>query len=411
VDEASRTLPPRAPVVSGMRPTGALHLGHYHGVLRNWVSLSHTHECLYFVADWHALTTRLDRPEELAQHTREMVIDWIAVGLDPARVTLFVQSRVPAHAELHLLLSMVVPVGWLERVPTYKELRQAASGEETLSYGFLGYPVLMSADVLLYGAAGVPVGEDQLAHLELTREIARRFNDLYGRGPSFAADLERALGRLGPEERARYDGLLKAYRERGEEDARARLDGFLASLPALGEEERDLLAAAARGTGRAILREPRPLLTETPRLPGLDGRKMSKSYGNTITLRDEPPVVWDKLRTMTTDPARVRRSDPGDPEKCPVWAWHLVYSDGPTRAWVDHGCRTAGIGCLDCKKKLLEPILRDLEPIRTRAQELASRPDDVDAILEDGSRRARAWAEPVLETVRSCLGLPRRGRG
>ncbi len=394
-----------------MRPTGALHLGHYHGVLRNWVALAQDHDCLYFVADWHALTTRLDRPEELAHHTREMVIDWIAVGLDPTRVTLFVQSRVPAHAELHLLLSMIVPVGWLERVPTYKELRQAATGEETLSYGFLGYPVLMSADVLLYGAAGVPVGEDQLAHLELTREIARRFNDLYGRGPAFAADLERALGRLDPAERHGYDGLLRAYRERGEEEALTRLEALLAAVAGLGGDGRAVLAAAARGTGRTILREPRPLLTPTPRLPGLDGRKMSKSYGNTITLRDDPSAVWEKLRTMVTDPARVRRTDPGDPEKCPVWAWHLVYSDAPTRDWVDRGCRTAGIGCLDCKKKLLEPILRDLEPIRARAQQLAARPGEVEDILEEGGRRARARAEPVLETVRGCLGLRRRGGG
>ena len=388
-----------------MRPTGALHLGHYHGVLRNWVALARDHECLYFVADWHALTTRLDRPEEIAHHTREMVIDWIASGLDPERATLFVQSRVRAHAELHLLLSMIVPVGWLERVPSYKDLRQTAAAEDTLSYGFLGYPVLMSADVLLYRAAGVPVGEDQVAHLELTREIARRFNDLYGRGPAFAADLERALGGLAPDVCRAYDEALRAYRERGEEKALADLEQRLAGVSGLGADERDLLLAAARGTGRALLREPRPLLTATPRLPGLDGRKMSKSYGNTITLRDEPPVVWEKLRTMVTDPARVRRSDPGDPEKCPVWAWHLVYSDEETRSWVDRGCRSAGIGCLDCKKRLLEPILRDLEPIRERACRLAEHPERVEEILEDGSARARAWARPALEIVRERLGL------
>jgi tryptophanyl-tRNA synthetase len=394
-----------------MRPTGALHLGHYHGVLRNWAALTRDHECLYFVADWHALTTRLDRPEEIAHHTREMVIDWIASGLDPERATLFVQSRVRAHAELHLLLSMIVPVGWLERVPSYKDLRQTAAAEDTLSYGFLGYPVLMSADVLLYRAAGVPVGEDQVAHLELTREIARRFNDLYGRGPAFAADLERALGRLAPDVRRAYDEALRAYRERGEEKALADLEKRLAGVAGLGADERDLLLAAARGTGRALLREPRPLLTATPRLPGLDGRKMSKSYGNTITLRDEPPVVWEKLRTMVTDPARVRRSDPGDPEKCPVWAWHLVYSDEETRSWVDRGCRSAGIGCLDCKKSLLEPILRDLEPIRECARRLAERPERVEEILEEGSARARAWARPALEIVRERLGLAHGERG
>jgi tryptophanyl-tRNA synthetase len=393
-----------------MRPTGALHLGHYHGVLRNWVALARTHDCLYFVADWHALTTRLDRPEELARHTREMVIDWVAAGLDPTRVTLFVQSWVPAHAELHLLLSMIVPVGWLERVPSYKEQRENPAGEETLSYGFLGYPVLMSADVLLYAAAMVPVGEDQLAHLELTREIARRFNDLYGRGPSFAAALERARGRLAEDERTAFDELLRAYRERGDEDALGRLARLLDASPNLVADDRAVLSAAARGTGRALLREPRPLLTETPRLPGLDGRKMSKSYGNTITLRDDPARVWEKLRTMTTDPARVRRTDPGDPEKCPVWAWHLVYSDAPTRAWVDRGCRSAGIGCLECKKSLLEPMLRELEPIRARAEALAARPDEIEAVLEEGSRRARNWAEPVLETVRRCLGLRPNGR-
>jgi tryptophanyl-tRNA synthetase len=393
-----------------MRPTGALHLGHYHGVLRNWVALARTHDCLYFVADWHALTTRLDRPEELARHTREMVIDWIAAGLDPMRVTLFVQSWVPAHAELHLLLSMIVPVGWLERVPSYKEQRENPAGEETLSYGFLGYPVLMSADVLLYAAAMVPVGEDQLAHLELTREIARRFNDLYGRGPSFAAALERARGRLAEDERTAFDELLRAYRERGDEDALGRLARLLDASPNLVADDRAVLSAAARGTGRALLREPRPLLTETPRLPGLDGRKMSKSYGNTITLRDDPATVWEKLRTMTTDPARVRRTDPGDPEKCPVWAWHLVYSDVPTRAWVDRGCRSAGIGCLECKKSLLEPMLRELEPIRARAEAFAARPDEIETVLEEGSRRARNWAEPVLETVRRCLGLRPNGR-
>lgn len=399
--------PPAAPVVSGMRPTGALHLGHYHGVLRNWVALTATRDCLYFVADWHALTTRPDRPEDLVRHTREMVIDWMAAGLDPARATLFVQSRVPAHAELHLLLSMIVPVGWLERVPTYKELREAVAGEETLSYGFLGYPVLMSADVLLYRAAEVPVGEDQLAHLELTREIARRFNDLLGRGPAFERDVEAARAALGPAAREALEDYARAFRERGDAGALDALEALLARAGGLDEEARDLLRASVRGTGRILLREPRPLLTEAPRLPGLDGRKMSKSYGNTITLRDEPPVVWEKLRTMVTDPARVRRSDPGDPEKCPVWAWHRVYSDAETRAWVEQGCRGAGIGCLDCKKKLLEPILKDLEPVRQRAARLAARPGDVDDILEEGSRRARAWSEPVVTRVREALGLRR----
>lgn len=396
---------PQAPVVSGMRPTGALHLGHYHGVLKNWVKLADTRACLYFVADWHALTTRLDRPEDLALHTREMVIDWIAVGLDPERVTLFVQSRVPAHAELHLLLSMIAPVGWLERVPSYKDARAVARSEDALSYGFLGYPVLMSADVLLYRAADVPVGEDQLAHLELTRELARRFNDLFGRRPEDAALLERARRALGNEALTVYEGLAHDYRERGEETILARLERFLDEQSSLDEEGRELLLAAARGSGRPLLREPRPLLTSTPRLPGVDGRKMSKSYGNTITLRDDPHAVWDKLRTMVTDPARVRRSDPGDPEKCPVWDWHRVYSDVETREWVERGCRSAGIGCLECKRALLEPIVCELEPVRARASELAARPGVVEDILEEGSRRARAWAEPVMSLVRECFGL------
>ncbi|MCL4154025.1 UNVERIFIED_CONTAM: hypothetical protein GTU68_026504 [Idotea baltica] len=267
-----------------MRPTGKLHLGHYHGVLKNWIELQHTHECYFFVADWHALTTEYDHSETIAAHVTDMVIDWLAAGVSPGTATLFIQSRVPEHAELHLLLSMMTPLGWLERVPSYKDQQEKLKEKDLATYGFLGYPLLQAADILVYKAGNVPVGEDQVAHVELTREVARRFNHIYG----------------------------------------------------------------------IILPEPQALLTQASKMPGLDGQKMSKSYGNTISLREDPKQIETKLRTMPTDPARVRLTDPGDPAKCPVWQLHEVYSDSEVKEWVKKGCTTAGIGCVECKQPVIE---------------------------------------------------------
>ncbi|MGM0552648.1 MAG: tryptophan--tRNA ligase [Pseudomonadota bacterium] len=392
-------------VISGMRPTGRLHLGHYHGVLKNWIELQHNYECFFFVADWHALTTHYEDPGDLAQHVTEMVIDWLAAGVSPGSATLFVQSRVPEHAELHLLLSMITPLGWLERVPTYKDQQEQLREKDLATYGFLGYPVLQSADVLAYRAAMVPVGEDQVSHLEVTREIARRFNHLYGREPGFAEKAEAAADKMGKKNARRYRDLRKRYQEYGEEEA---LDVARAMLEAqqnlsLGDQER--LFGYLEGGGKIILPEPQPRLTPDAKMPGLDGRKMSKSYGNTISLRTEPKEVDSLIRTMPTDPARVRRTDPGDPDKCPVWDLHKVYTAEDMRTELDQGCRTAGIGCVDCKRPLIEAIQAELEPIQERAKEYAADPALVRSIIVEGSEAAREEARETLEEVRRVMGL------
>ena len=392
-------------VLSGMRPTGALHLGHYHGVLKNWLRLQHEYECFFFVADWHALTTHYEDPRLIAQNVTEMAIDWLACGIDPKRAVLFVQSQMPAHAELHVLLSMMTPLSWLERVPTYKDQQLKLKDKDLSTYGFLGYPLLQSADILLYRAAYVPVGEDQVAHVELTREVARRFNFLYGREDDYEARAKAAMKRLGKANAARYAELRTGYSEHGDAAALASGQAMVANEDQLSAGDRERLLGYLEGRGRTILTEPQPLLTPAAKLPGLDGQKMSKSYNNTIGLREAPDSIVKKIRTMPTDPARVRRTDPGEPERCPVWALHKIYSDAPRREWVQAGCRSAGIGCIECKQPVIDAIVAELAPIRARAVELAADLPAVKAILAAGAERARTVAEQTLTEVRAAMGL------
>jgi tryptophanyl-tRNA synthetase len=392
-------------VVSGMRPTGSLHLGHFHGALKNWVKLQSEYPCLFFVADWHALTTHYDTPAVIEEHVWDMVIDWLAAGIDPARATLFIQSRVPEHAELHTLLSMITPLGWLERVPSYKDQQEKLADRDLATYGFLGYPLLQSADILMYRAAWVPVGEDQVPHVELTREVARRFNHLFGREAGFEDKAKAAVKKLGSKKGRLYNELRTRYQEQGEEEALQAARALLNEQQNLSMGDRERLFGYLEGGGRMILAEPQALLTESSKLPGLDGQKMSKSYNNTITLREDAATVTKKLRTMPTDPARVKRSDPGDPEKCPVWQLHLVYSDDNTRAWVQQGCKSAGIGCLECKQPLIQSILAEQAPMRERAQRYLDDPTLVKSIIADGCEKARALAAETMRDVREAMGL------
>ncbi len=392
-------------VLSGMRPTGRLHLGHYHGVLKNWVQLQHEYDCLFFVADWHALTTHYEDPSVIERSVWDMVIDWLAAGVNPGSATLFLQSKVPEHAELHLLLSMMTPLGWLERVPSFKDQQEKLKEKDLATYGFLGYPLLQSADILIYRAGMVPVGQDQVAHVELTREVARRFNFLYGREPGFEEAVESALRKAGKKNAKLYYNLRKKYQEQGDEEALATAQAIVNESQNIPLSDRDRLLGHLEGSGRVILPEPQPLLTEAPKMPGLDGQKMSKSYGNTIALREAPDAVEQKLRTMPTDPARVRRSDPGSPALCPVWPLHQVYSDESTQSWVQAGCTSAGIGCLECKKPLIDAVQAELAPIRERAQEHERNPDLVKSIIAEGSEKAREEARETLEDVKSAMGL------
>jgi tryptophanyl-tRNA synthetase len=392
-------------VLSGMRPTGRLHLGHYHGVLKNWLRLQNEYQCLFFVADWHALTTHYDTPQAIEENVRDMVIDWLAAGVDPAQATLFIQSRVIEHAELHLLLSMMTPLGWLERVPTYKDQQEKLSEKDLSTYGFLGYPLLQSADILIYRANLVPVGEDQVPHIEFTREICRRFNHLYGREPGFEDKARAAVKKLGSKKARLYEECRTAYQEKGDDEALESAKALLNDAQNLSLNDRERLFGYLEGTGKMILAEPEALLTEASRMPGLDGQKMSKSYHNTIALREDPEVVTKKIRTMPTDPARVRRTDCGNPEKCPVWQFHLVYSDNAVRQWVTTGCTTAGIGCLECKQPVIDAVLDELAPIRERARYYEDNPDQVRNILADGCEKAQELARDTMRDVREAMGL------
>lgn len=392
-------------VLSGMRPTGPLHLGHLHGALNNWLRLQYEYDCFFFVADWHALTTHYEDPSGIAPGVRQMLVEWLAVGINPAAATVFVQSDVPEHAELHLLLSMVTPLGWLERVPSYKDQQEKLKERDLDTYGFLGYPLLQSADILIYGAGNVPVGEDQVAHVEMTREIARRFNHLYGREKDFEERAERAVRHLGSKQAKLYQGFRKNYRERGDEVALESGRSLVENHPRLTVADRERLLGYLEGVGRTILVEPAALLTETPKVPGLDGQKMSKSYGNTIGLSETPESVEKKLRTMQTDPARVRRTDPGDPEKCPVWQFHRIYSDESTQSWVQEGCRSAGIGCIECKQPVIDAVQRELAPIQDKIEEFTTNPEMVDIIINEGRERAREAARETMEEVREAMGL------
>lgn len=392
-------------VVSGMRPTGALHLGHYHGALKNWIKLQSEMPCLFFVADWHALTTHYEDPSQIETSTWDMVIDWLAAGVDPSQATIFIQSQVPEHAELHLLLSMATPLGWLERVPTYKDQQEKLAERDLATYGFLGYPLLQAADVLIYRASIVPVGEDQVPHIEMMREIARRFNHLYGKEKGFEEKAQEAVKKLGAKRAKLYNELRTAYQEQGKEDALEQAKAMVDDAQNLSMIDRERLFGYLEGSRKLILVEPQARLTEASRLPGLDGQKMSKSYGNTIALREEKDAVIKKVRTMPTDPARVRRTDKGDPEKCPVWQLHKVYSDGPTKEWVVKGCTSAGIGCLECKQPVIDAILKEQEPMRERAQQYLDDPSLVRAIVADGCDRARKLAQETMRDVREAMGL------
>jgi tryptophanyl-tRNA synthetase len=392
-------------VLSGMRPTGSLHLGHYHGVLKNWVEMQQEFECLFFVADWHALTTHYDSPQVIEQSVWDMVIDWLAAGVDPARATLFIQSRVPEHAELNLLLSMITPLGWLERVPTYKDQQEKLTSKDLTTYGFLGYPLLMSADILIYRATHVPVGEDQVPHVEFTRELARRFNHMYGREPGFEEKAEAAVKKLGSKKAKLYAELRTRFQEQGDDGALESAKSLLDEQQSLSMGDRERLFGYLEGGGKMILSEPQTVLTKASRMPGLDGQKMSKSYNNTITLREDEASVSKKIRTMPTDPARVRRTDCGNPEKCPVWQLHQVYSSEDTKGWVQQGCTTAGIGCIECKQPVIDAVLEEQKPMRERAQLYLDDPTLVRNIIADGCEKARKLAGETMRDVREAMGL------
>lgn len=391
-------------ILSGMRPTGRLHLGHYHGVLKNWVKLQTQTQCFFFVADWHALTTHYEEPGVMDAHVWDMLVDWMAAGVDPERATLFIQSRVPQHAELHLLLSMVTPLGWLMRVPSFKDQQQKLKDRDLATYGFLGYPLLQSADILMYRATGVPVGEDQVPHVELTREIARRFNHIFGRDSAFEEKAADAVKRLGKKGAKLFTEGRSQWLQDGIATARDRALAVIQDSANISAEDRERLTGFLDGGGREILPEPEALLTPAAKMPGLDGQKMSKSYNNTIQMRDEPERVSARLMTMPTDPARQRRNDPGDPDKCPVWDLHQVYTPAKLRQQLATDCRTAAIGCVDCKKPLLEKVLEEQTELRERAAPFENNPGRLRDVIETGCERARAAADETLNEVRAVVG-------
>ncbi len=392
-------------VLSGMRPTGLLHLGHYHGVLKNWIDLQHSYECFYFVADWHALTTHYENPSIIAESSRDMVIDWLAAGVNPGNSTIFVQSRIPEHAELHTLLSMITPLGWLERVPSYKDQQDKIKDRDLATYGFLGYPLLQSADILMYKAGFVPVGEDQVAHVELTREVARRFNHFYGKEADFEQKVTAAIKKMGKKNAKLYSDVRKRYQEKGDTEALSIGQALLESQQNISLSDRERLLGYLDGGGRIILPEPQSLLTISSKMPGLDGQKMSKSYGNTIALRESPPDIEKKIKTMPTDPARVRRTDPGDPQKCPVWDLHQVYTSESTRDELAEGCKTASIGCIDCKQHVIDAVIDELKPIQLRMKDYLNDLSGVDSIINEGCEAARDVAQDTIQEVRKVMGL------
>ncbi len=388
-----------------MRPTGSLHLGHYHGVLKNWINLQHEYECFFFVADWHALTTNYEDTSQISASASQMVVDWLSVGINPGEATLFVQSRVPEHAELHLLLSMITPVSWLERVPSYKDQQDKLKEKDLSTYGFLGYPLLQTADILIYKAGYVPVGEDQVAHIEMSREVARRFNYIYGRDADYGEKAEEAARKMGKKNSKLYSKIRKDYQEDGNAEALEKGRALLESQQNISVGDKERLLGYIEGGGKVILPDPQSLLTQDSKMPGLDGEKMSKSYNNTIGLREEPESVEQKLKTMPTDPARVRRADPGNPSRCPVWKLHNVYSNDDVKSWAIKGCKSASIGCVDCKGPLIDSVLKEQQPVRERALEYLSNPESVQAVIDEGSERAREVARDTLEEVKNAMGL------
>jgi len=388
-----------------MRPTGLLHLGHYHGVLKNWLKLQHKYECLFFVADWHALTTHYADSTDIEDSSWEMVIDWLAAGINPSTSTLFFQSQVPEHAELHLLLSMITPLGWLERVPSFKDQQLKLKEKDLSTYGFLGYPLLQSADILVYRAGLVPVGEDQVAHVELTREVARRFNHIYGREANFEEHAEAAIKKMGKKHAKLYKQLKKRFQEQGDHEALETAKSLLDEQQNITKIDHERLFGYLEGSGKIILPEPEALLTKASKMPGLDGQKMSKSYENTISLRETPEEIDQKIRKMPTDPARIRLTDSGDPDKCPVWQFHLVYSADDVKNWVKEGCCSAKIGCLECKQPIIEAINAELAPIQERAREFSTNPILVKNIIAEGKEVASDMAKETLLEVRQAIGI------
>ncbi|CAM5527404.1 tryptophan--tRNA ligase OS=Stutzerimonas stutzeri OX=316 GN=CXK95_16635 PE=3 SV=1 [Stutzerimonas stutzeri] len=392
-------------VVSGMRPSGRLHLGHYHGVLKSWTRLQHEYECYFCIVDWHALTTDYEASGAIAQHVMDMAVDWLAAGVSPSSATLFIQSHVPEHAELHLLLSMICPLGWLERVPSYKELQQHLQHKELDTYGFLGYPLLQAADILLYRAGLVPVGADQLPHIEFARDVARRFNHLYGREADFEDKAEAAIRRLGKKTAKLYTSLRKSYQEQGDVEALGTARAIIKEQQTITLSDQERLYGYLEGCGKLLLPEPQALLSDAPKISGLDGGKMAKSNSNAIFLRDTSEEIAEKIRRMPTDPARGHRQDPGEPTRCPVWQMHLTHSDEAVRQWAEQGCRSAGIGCLECKAPLIDAIRAELAPLQERALDYEQNPDLVRSILADGAERARDEARETLVEVRQAMGL------
>jgi tryptophanyl-tRNA synthetase len=394
-------------VLSGMRPTGRLHLGHFFGALSNWLKLQEEYECFFFVADWHALTTHYEDTSSIAENTLQVATDWLAVGLDPAKSTLFVQSSILEHAELHVLLSMITPLSWLERVPTYKEQIENLKDRDLGTYGFLGYPLLQSADIVIYDADFVPVGEDQVPHVEITREVVRRFDTQFGfevKDALFDVDNEAALERVLQASEIAHPHLAQPLSGQPEQIAVLR-NGLKKRAAGVGVENFFGSVGKDRKFFRVdqVLHEPNHLLTETPRLPGTDGRRMAKSYGNAIWLSDSPDEIRTKVRNMMTDPQRQRRTDPGRPEICPVFAYHKLFSQQDTIAQVDRDCRTAAIGCVDCKKLMAENLVKWIEPVQARRKEFEAHPQQVWDILDAGGKKAQAAARRTMKRVRNAI--------
>ncbi len=392
-------------ILSGIRATGKLHLGHYYGALKNWVELQYEHECYFMVADIHALTTNYDNPKNLESIIHEMVIDWLACGVDPSQAAIFIQSHVPQHAELHLLLSMITPLGWLERVSTYKDQIEKLAHKDLDTYGFLGYPLLQSSDILLYNSKFVPVGEDQISHIEITREIARRFNYLYGREDGFEEKAREIIKKLGVKKAELYSELLIKFQQNGDNEALEKARFLLHDVVNLSLGEKERLFAFLENKSRVILIEPQALVTETSKLPGLDGQKMSKSYNNSIYLREDPDSINKKIRGMQTDPARVRRIDAGNPEKCPVWYLHKIYSDNNTKEWVQNGCVSAGIGCLECKQPLIDAICQEQKIFTEKALPYLDDYNLVKNILADGAEKASEVASATIAEVKQAMNM------
>lgn len=392
-------------VVSGMRVSGKLHLGHYHGVIQNWIKLQHQYDCFFFAADWHGLTTHYGDSGFIETHLWDLIIDWLACGVNPGLSRIFIQSWVPEHAELHLLLSMITPLGWLERVPSFKDQQEKLKEKDLSTYGFLGYPLLQSADVLLYHADYVPVGEDQVSHIELTREIARRFNHIYGKEPNFEELATIAIKKMGKKNSTIYSELRRQFQEHGNHDAIKTAQALLENQSNLSIGDKERLLGYLEGSGKIILPEPQPLLTDVAKMPGTDGQKMSKSYHNTIMLRETPELVEKKILTMPTDPARVKRTDPGEPEKCPVWQFHKIYSNNEIKDWVQTGCRSAGIGCIDCKRPVVDAVNKELHPIQEAIADYESDLVSVKRIVSEGTEAAREVAIKNLSTVKEVMGL------